>query len=102
MQDNDIMYFVIIANRNDKKKYIELLKKYKVFGITSLYANGSYKASYVSKAFGLNVERKKILLACLAYRKACQELIDVLNKEYSFDKHNTGIAYCISLEQIGY
>ena len=48
------------------------------------------------------MERKKILLACLAYHKACQELIDVLNKEYSFDKLNTGIAYCISLEQIGY
>lgn len=98
----ELQYYVIITNRNDKKKFIELLKEYHAFGIQTIYAKGSYKASILQKAFGLNVERNKVYLTGLLHKEEAIELTNVLNEVYQFSRPNTGIAFSIKLESVGY
>ncbi len=102
LENLGIQYFVIIVNRNDKKKYCELAKEYHAFGIQVMYAKGSYEASILSKAFGLNVERKKVFITCLLHKNDAIRLIETLNNVYHFDKPNTGVAYSINIESVGY
>ena len=102
VQVNGLQYLVIIADQKKKKKLMSLLDGYDVRGIEIVYAKGSMSPSAVAAAFGFESEQGKVMISCLIKNEKAKELIDVLYKDYKFNKPNTGIAFSISLEGLAF
>lgn len=102
VQVNGLQYLVIIADQNKKKKFLSLLDGYDVRGIEIVYAHGSMSPSAVAAAFGFESEQRKVMISCLVKNDKAKELIDILYKDYKFNKPNTGIAFSISIEGMAF
>lgn len=98
----NIQYFVLIAEQKKKNKFLTLLGKYDAHAVEVTYAHGSINKNIVAAAFGFEARQKKVVISCLLHTDKAKELIDVLNKDYKFDKPSTGIAYSIPLEGIAF
>jgi len=99
---NSLQYFVIIAEQKKKKKFLSLLTDFGARGIETVYAHGSMSPSAIAAAFGFEAEQGKVMISCLLKSERAKELIDVLYKDYKFDKPNTGIAFGISVEGLAF
>ena len=101
-QAASLQYFVIIAEQKKKKKFLSLLGDYGARGIEIVYAKGSMSPSAIAAAFGFESEQGKVMITCLLRTDEARALIDVLYKEYSFDRPNTGIAFSIAVEGLAF
>lgn len=99
---SNIQYFVIIGEQKKKDKFLQLLGEYGAHVIESVYAHGSVSTNTIAAAFGFEFEPGKIMIACLLKTEKAKELIEILYKEYKFNKPNTGIAYSIKVEEIAF
>lgn len=97
-----LQYFVIIAEQKKKNKFLSLLADFGARGIETVYGHGSMSPSAIAAAFGFEAEQGKVLISCLLKNDAAERLIDVLYREYRFDKPNTGIAFGISVEGLAF
>ena len=97
-----LQYFMIIANKKNKDKFLTLLNNYGAKGIETVYGHGSVSPSVLAAAFGLDAEQGKVLISCLLKTEKAKELIDVLHKDYHFNKPNTGIAFSIAVEGLAF
>ena len=102
MQINGVQYFVIIAEQKKKNKFIALLNEHGARGIQTVYGHGSMSPSAFAAAFGFEAEQGRVIITSLVKIEEAKKLIDLLHKEYKFDKPNTGIAYSISVEGIAF
>lgn len=99
---NKIQYFVIIAKKKKKNKFLSLLSDYGAHAIEIVYAHGSVTPSSFAAVFGFEAVQGKVVISCLLKTEKAKELIEVLNDEYKFDKPNTGIAYSIPVEGLAF
>lgn len=97
-----LSYFVLIAEQKKKKSFLGLLSEYDAHGIEIVYAHGSMNPSALAAAFGLEAEQKKVMITCLLRSERAAALIDVLYREYKFDKPNTGIAFTVPVEGLAF
>jgi len=95
---NSLQYFVIIAAQKKKDKFLSLLGEYGAKQIDTVYGHGSMSPSALAAAFGFDAEQGRVVISSLVKTEKAKELIDVLYKDYHFDKPNTGIAFSISVE----
>lgn len=102
VQANGLQYFVIIVEKNKKKEFLALLDEFDVRGIEIVYGHGSMSPSAIAEAFGFESEQRKVIISCLLKNEKAKKLIDVLCKEYNFDKPNTGTAFSISVEGVAF
>ena len=58
--------------------------------------------SAIAAAFGFEAEQGKVLISCLIKTEYAKKLLDVLYREYHFDKPNTGIAFGVSVEGLAF
>lgn len=99
---NRLQYFVIIAKQKKKEKFLSLLSDYGASGIETVYGHGSISPSALAAAFGLDAEEGRVLISCLIKTEKAKELMDVLYKDYKFNKPNTGFAFCIPVEGLAF
>ena len=97
-QLNGVQYFVIIAEQKKKNTFLSLLGDFGARGIQTVYGHGSIPPGAIAAAFGFEAEQGKVLITCLIKNESAKQLIEVLYREYHFDKPNTGIAFGISVE----
>ncbi|MBQ8402860.1 MAG: hypothetical protein IJX55_00350 [Clostridia bacterium] len=101
-QIKGVQYFVIIAEQKKKSKFLSLLSEHGARGIETVYGHGSMSPSAIAAAFGFEAEQGKVIISCLLKNEKAKELIDILYREYEFDKPNTGIAFGISVEGLAF
>lgn len=97
-----LQYLVIIAGQKKKDKFLSLLGNYGAKQIDTVYGYGSMSPSAIAAAFGLEAEQGKVLISCLVKTEKARELIDVLYRDYHFDKPNTGIAFTVPVEGLAF
>lgn len=102
VQTNSLQYFVIIAEKKKKDKFLSLLDEYGAHGIEAVYGRGSMSPSAIAAAFGFESEQGKVLISCLLKSQTAKEVLEVLYNEYNFDKPNTGIAFGIAVEGLAF
>ena len=102
VQINGLQYVVIIAEQKKKKKFLALLDEYDAHSIDIVYAHGSMSPSAVAAAFGFESEQRKVMISCLLKNEKARELIDVLYRDYKFNKPNTGIAFSVAVEGMAF
>ena len=102
VQMKGLQYFVIIAEQKKKNKFLSLLSEHGARVIETVYGHGSMSPSAIAAAFGFEAEQGKVLISCLIKSENAKELINVLYCDYNFDKPNTGIAFCISVEGLAF
>ena len=102
IQTNSLQYFVIIAEKKKKDKFLSLLSEHGAHGIETVYGHGSMSPSAIAAAFGFESEQGKVLISCLMKSTTAKELIDVLYNEYNFNEPNTGIAFGIPVEGLAF
>ncbi len=93
-----ISQFFLIANAKKKEKFIALLQEHGARGIETMYAHSSVTAGALARAFGFEVEESKVLVSCLLRYEQAEACIDILCRDYHFDKPNTGIAFSVPVE----
>lgn len=99
---NSIQYFVIIAGKKKKNKFLSLLGKYDAHAIETVYAHGSVKPNSIAAAFRLIDGQCKVVITCLIKTENAKKLINILNKDYKFEKPNTGVAFSIPVEGLAF
>ena len=100
--DNRLEFFIIIANRKKKNALVTLLIKTGARVVNTVYGKTSVKASSITDVFGFIPEENKIIIISLLKGDKSSILIETLNKEFDFDKPNTGIAFTIPVEGLSY
>ena len=99
---NGLQYFVIIADQKKKDKFLALLGEHGAHGIETVYGRGSMSPSALAAAFGFEAEQGKVLITCLVKTSDARELVDILRSDFKFDRPNTGIAFGIAVEGLGF
>ena len=102
IQTNNVQYVMLIADQKKKKKFLSLLSDYDARGIEIVYGHGSMSPSALAAAFGFEAEQGKVLISCLMKADNARALMEVLYKDYNFDRANTGIAFSITVEGLTY
>lgn len=97
-----LQYFVIIVDKNKKKKFMGLLDEYDARAIETVYSHGSMSPSAVIAAFGFESVESKVMISCLLKTDNAKKLIDVLYNEYNFKMPNTGIAFSVPVEGMAF
>jgi hypothetical protein len=97
-----LQYLVIIAEQKKKNKFLTLLSDHGAKGIETVYGHGSMSPSAIAAAFGFEAEQGKVLITCLVKTETAKTLIDILYREYHFNKPNTGIAYTVPVEGLAF
>ena len=97
-----VQYFVIIAEQDKKKKLLALLNDHGARGIETIYAHGSMSPSAIAAAFGFETKQVKVMISCLLSKEKARKVIDILYKDFKFDKPNTGIAFSIDVEGLSF
>ena len=101
-QPKGVQYFVIIAEQKKKDKFLSLLSEYGAHGIETVYGHGSMSPRAIAAAFGFEAEQSKVMITCLVKTENAKALINILYKDYKFDRPNTGIAFSISVEGLAF
>ena len=101
-QKASLQYFVLIAEQKKKDKYLKLLSSYGARGISTVYGQGSMSSKALAAAFGLGADRSRAVITCLLKTEKAKELITILYKDHNFNKPNTGIAFCVSVEGLAF
>lgn len=102
VQNKGLQYFVIIAEQKRKNQFLSLLSDHGARGVETVYGHGSMSPGAIAAAFGFEAEQGKVLIACLLKTEKAKELLDILYHDYNFNKPNTGIAFCISVEGLAF
>lgn len=98
VQNSSLQYFMIITEQKKKNKFLSLLDDHGAKGIETVYGHGSMSPRAIAAAFGFEAEQSKVLISCLVKSEEAKKLIEILYRDYHFDKPNTGIAFGISVE----
>ncbi len=88
----------VIVNYGWGTKILRTAKKSGACGGTILLGSGTVKSSFL-KYLGLTDEQKEIVLI-IADRSKAFDLLECLNKEYSFMKPAHGIAFCTPVSNV--
>jgi len=95
-----IEFFVVIAGRKQKFALLEALSASGARLMHVAYGRGSIHASHLKEMLGLVPEEQKVLITCLLPRDNMDGALDMLVKQFHFDKPNTGIAFSIPIERL--
>lgn len=88
------MLFIII-NRNNEKKIINIINKYKVGFKVVVYGKGTASSSLL-EYFGLSSEEKSIITTVLP-PIVCKHILKEIEQRINVNEHGKGIAFSISL-----
>ena len=97
-----LQYFVIIAQQRKKTKLLSMLADHGARAVEVVYAKGSMSPHAIIAALGLEAEQNKVMISCLLKYEDAQKVLNVLYKDYKFDRPNTGIAFGISVEGLAF
>ena len=98
----NIEFLVLIAARDEKEEFLTLLARAGARVINTVYGKGSAKVNSFMEALGIIPDDDKIMITCLITDKKSDTVFEILVKEFSFDKPNTGIAFTIPVEGLSY
>ena len=102
VQSGCLQYFVIIADKKNKNKFLALLGDHGARAVETVYGQGSMSPSAIAAAFGFEASQGKVMISCLLKCDEAKRLIDILYNDYKFNKPNTGIAFSISVEGLAF
>ena len=97
-----LQYFVIIGNTKQREKFSALLKENGAHSINTIYGRGSVEKNILAQAFGLEADNKKAIISCFLPTEGAEKVIDILYKEFNFNKANTGIAFSVPIQKISF
>lgn len=97
---NRIQYLVLITDLKNKDKFLTLLAGFRGHAIDTMYGHSSVSSGNLSRAFGFDIEKSKIVISCLLTTENARILIDELYNKHNFNKPNTGIAFTVPVEGI--
>ncbi len=98
MTNSNLQHYVIVCDKKDKKKFLELVAAYSGVGVQTAYGRGSAKAGSFAKALGFETEEHKVLICAIMPTVKAQELTEVLKTKYDFQGANTGIGFSIPIQ----
>lgn len=97
-----IKFLTLIAGRKHKDALLDALFKAGGRLINIVYGRGSVKSSYIKDMLGLVPEENKVVITCLLPGEKSDAVLDMLVREFNFDKPNTGIAFTIPVEKLSF
>jgi len=99
---HDIVRLTIIVGRKQRDVISTEISQHggRLLGIS--YGQGSVKASYLKDALGLTPEENKVIITCLMAKKKTDEVFEMLNTRFHFNKPNTGIAFTTPVEEVSF
>ena len=97
-----LQYFVLIAEKKKKNNFLALLGEHGARGIETVYGHGSMSPSAIAAAFGFEARQGKVMISCLLNNESARKVLEILCRDYKFNKPNTGIAFTVPVEGMGF
>ena len=99
----NIAYLMVISGRKQKADLLKFLTEMKASVVNVSYGIGSVKNnSPLIEIFGFVPEEDKVIITCLLSHEKANDVIDLLEKVFDFNKANTGIAFTIGVDCLSF
>ncbi len=102
MNEKKLQYYVLICDRKQKKKFMEVMAQAGAVHIETVFGKGSARAGSLAQAMGLETEEKKAVLTALLTHDQAEVLTALLCDRHRFHQGNTGFAFSISVEGLAF
>jgi len=97
-----IVLLTIIAERKQKDALLTALLEAGMRLVNTAYGKGTVKASYLQTTLGLVPEKAKAIIICASTETKAETVLQMLIKDFHFDRPNTGIAFTISIDKVSF
>ena len=95
-----IAFLVIVAGRKQKKALLDILLKMECRIVNTLYGKSSIRAGHLVEMLGFVPEENKVVITCILKKEKVDGILETLQRDFHFDKPNTGIAFTIPISGI--
>ena len=94
---------MLISGRNQKEDLLKFLTEMSANVVNITYGEGSVKHnSPLIEIFGFVPEKNKVIITCLLSHDKANEVINMLEKVFDFNKANTGIAFTVNVNGLAF
>ncbi len=100
--NKQIVFMCVIADRKQKDEIISELADNGTMAIDYLFGMGSFEKQKLMNVLGFVSEKEKIVINGINTKEKSDLIIEILNKKFNFEKHNSGIAFTIPIEKVAY
>jgi len=100
MQNDKVVFIMLIAERKLKDDLLSALNKIGIRITNTIYGKGTAKGNSFMNMLGLVHEENKVVITCITTSIKCDTTLKILLEEFSFDEPNTGIAFTIPVDKI--
>lgn len=97
---NDISCFTVIATRDLKTALLKAISEHGGRFTNIMYGKGTVKSTALIAALGFVPENEKIVITFFVAKSHSDDIINMLDNEFHFDKPNTGIAFSYNINKI--
>lgn len=94
------VFLIIIAGRKRKDALLSALSQAGACMTDTMYGKGTYRASCLADALGLVPEDKKVVITCILPEVRVDSILCMLEREFHFDRPNTGIAFTVPIDNM--
>ena len=99
----NIAYLMVISGRKQKDDLLKFLTEMGATVVNISYGKGSVKSSSpLTEVFGFVPEEDKVILTGLISHDKANDVINMLEKVFDFNKANTGIAFSVSVDCLSF
>lgn len=94
-----IEYLTVIAGRKQKTELLDALTQSGALFMHTAYGKSSVHTQHWQEMLGLVPEVHKVVITCFISRDKLDNALKMLERDFHFDKPNTGIAFAIPIEK---
>jgi hypothetical protein len=95
-----LVFLTLISDRKHKKALLDALTETGGRLVNIMYGRGTGNPNYIKDTLGLAREDSKVIIICLIPGEKSDAALEMLNRRFSFDRPDTGIAFTIPVEKL--
>jgi len=102
MINEQIVYLMVIAPREQKDKLISELHSNNAIYLNVMFGHGSLDGSKIATLFSFATEPRKVVITAFVRTSQVSDIFNLLEEKFQFNQANTGFAFTIPIERISH
>src|SRR5574344_1139472 len=100
MMNDQVMFLMVIAPREQKDKLVSELHDNNANYLNVMFGHGSLDGSKLATLFPFATEPRKVVITAFVRSSQVTGLLMLLEEKFMFNQANTGFAFTIPIENI--
>ena len=99
----DLVFLAIIARRHWRGDLLKALsEKTEVHITNTMYAHGADQTTALGSVLGIVPEKNKVVIIAMTTAAKADAVMEMLVEDFSFNKHDTGVAFTVAISDMSY